>query len=164
MASDTIKRNVAEVRAVMGTDAKRIDEAGRRAMQKHIAPTVPPGVKRDMILVERVMESGFCNAIGVGRCPHFMAKNSEVAGCHLWPDETLPWHLEGFLQCPQCLATPSAVVLTAEMLEAVNKIVGTIEHMLKEHMVHIEANALVGLIRSAKALRAAFPQIEEATK
>lgn len=46
------------------------------------------------------------------------------------------------------------------MMEAVDKTIGTIEHILKEHMVHIEANALVGLIRSAEALRAAFTQAE----
>jgi len=41
MPSDTIKRNVAEVRAVADTDPERIAEAGRRAMQKRLAPRAP---------------------------------------------------------------------------------------------------------------------------
>ena len=97
------------------------------------------------ILVERVTESGFCNAIGVGRCPHFIAKKYEPTRCRLWPDEILRWHLEGFLCCPQCRSTPTAPALTEEQ-EAAVKYAGMLLRA-------------TGNISRAKQLRAAFPEV-----
>lgn len=74
---------------------------------------------RDMILFGRVTDWERCR----DDCPGRDIRHGLC--CGYWPDEQVEerWSEEKAKRCPSCLAAPSAVVLTAEMLEAVKSAV-----------------------------------------
>lgn len=99
---------------------------------------------RDMILVERVTDGERCG----GECQHV---EYEFSTCTAFDE---PRHIAQFVdgdksasfkRCKTCLATPSAVVLTAEMEEAVKRAAVFIKHYGCQDDYH--------------ALRAAFQNI-----
>ena len=99
---------------------------------------------RDMILVERVTDGERC-----GYCAHPIV-DSEGWNCGVF-GAALKYNEHGFLRCAACLATPSAVVLTAEMIEAVNRILARRDG---------DGVTTSGIETDFDALRAAFPQVE----
>lgn len=92
---------------------------------------------RDMILVERVTDGERCEP-----CPlRSLRGNYETLWCPVFDCD-----VDNGKRCADCLATPSAVVLTPEMMGAVEEAAEMFEDQEWPNY--------------AQKLRAAFPQIE----
>lgn len=109
---------------------------------------------RDIILVERVIHGKWCD----NDCPMFVENRCSEWVC-IGPGEGNELEfdgMDGYYRCSDCLATPSAVVVTPDMMQAVTDAVAMCNKHEDEHGHY---HRFV-----SDALRAAFPQIKEATK
>lgn len=111
----------------------------------------------DKIIVERETCGALC-----GR--HCKYVDDDNAGCALF-DAPMVWHSEGrYKRCPACLSTPSARVLTEEMMEAVNEADILAEYIDNPLAWEVFDQGISDAIAEhVEKLRAAFG-IEEATK
>lgn len=138
---------------------------------------------RDMILVERVTDGERCQYVGAnpgypteGRkgCPFLIACDEEVVEhyalhtyyfCMTFQERLLssftktPCRLE-ITRCPACLATPSAVVLTDEMVEAVTYCASGVDLAYNAVLKGLYDEALLHLGHHGVRIRKALDALE----